>query len=74
MKSPSCDSYILSQQQLAFTDNYPNTQGYLLSIDVMAGKENPVPAKIVCVRNKANRKDWLAFICTDPTLSEEEIS
>lgn len=46
---------------------------YLLSIDVMVGKENPIPAKIVCVRNKANRKDWLAFICTDTSLSEEEI-
>lgn len=46
---------------------------YLLSIDVMVGKENPIPAKIVCVRNKANRKDWLAFLCTDPDLSEEEI-
>ena len=46
---------------------------YLLSVDVMVGKGNPVPAKIVCVRNKANRKDWLAFICTDTTLSEEEI-
>ena len=39
----------------------------------MVGKENPIPAKIVCVRNRANRKDWLAFICTDTTLSEEEI-
>lgn len=46
---------------------------YLLSVDVMVGKENPISAKIVCVRNKANRKDCLAFICTDTTLSEEEI-
>jgi len=46
---------------------------YLLSVDVMVGKENPIPAKIVCVRNKANRKDWLAFLCTKPALSEEEI-
>lgn len=46
---------------------------YLLSIDVMVGKDNSVPAKIVCVRNKANRKDWLAFICTDTSLDEEEI-
>lgn len=46
---------------------------YLLSVDVMVGKENPIPAKIVCVRNKVNRKDWLAFICTNPSLSEEEI-
>ena len=46
---------------------------YLLSIDVVVGKETPIPAKIVCVRNKTNRKDWLAFICTDTSLSEEEI-
>ena len=46
---------------------------YLLSVDVMVGKENPIPAKIVCLRNRANRKDWLAFICTDTQLSEEEI-
>ena len=46
---------------------------YLLSVPVMVGKENPIPAKIVCVRNKANRKDWLAFLCTNPNLSEEEI-
>jgi hypothetical protein len=46
---------------------------YLLSVDVTLGKTNPIPAKIVCVRNKANRKDWLAFVCTDNTLSEEEI-
>lgn len=39
----------------------------------MVGKENPVPAKMVCVRNKVNRKDWLASICTDASLSEEEI-
>ena len=45
----------------------------MLSIHVIVGKENQVPAKIVCVRNKANRKDWLAFLCTDTTLSEEEI-
>lgn len=25
------------------------------------------------MRNKANRKDWLAFICTDTSLPEEEI-
>ena len=46
---------------------------YLLSVDVKVGKEEPIAAKIVCVRNKANRKDWLAFICTDTSLCEEEI-
>ena len=46
---------------------------YLLSVNVTIGKEEPIPAKIVCVRNKSNRKDWLAIICTDTELSEEEI-
>ena len=40
--------------------------------NVMVGKEK-LPAKIVCVRNKKNKKDWIAFICTNPELSEEEI-
>ena len=46
---------------------------YLLSVNVTIGKEEPIPAKIVCIRNKSNRKDWLALICTDTELSEEEI-
>lgn len=46
---------------------------YLLSIDVMVGKEEMIPAKIVCVRNKKNKKDWVAFICTNQELSEDEI-
>ncbi len=45
---------------------------YLLSVEVLVGKEK-IPAKIVCVRNKKNKKDWIAFICTNPELSEEEI-
>ena len=46
---------------------------YLLSIKVMVGKDQKIPAKIVCVRNKKNKKDWIAFLCTNPDLSEEEI-
>ena len=46
---------------------------YLLSVNVMVGKNQKIPAKIVCVRNKQNKKDWIAFICTNPDLSEEEI-
>ena len=46
---------------------------YLLSVNVMVGKDQKIPAKIVCVRNKRNKKDWIAFICTSPDLSEEEI-
>ncbi|MGN0323045.1 MAG: transposase, partial [Oliverpabstia sp.] len=45
---------------------------YLLSINVTVGEEE-IPAKIVCVRNKSKKKDWLAILCTDTSLSEEEI-
>ena len=46
---------------------------YLLSVNVMVGKDEKIPAKIVCVRNKKKKNDWIAFICTNPDLSEEEI-
>lgn len=46
---------------------------YLLSVGVALGKEDPIPARLVYVRNRNNRKDWLALICTDMSLSEEEI-
>ena len=46
---------------------------YLLSVTVMVGKDEKIPARIICVRNKKNKKDWIAFICTNPELSEEEI-
>ena len=45
---------------------------YVLSVDITVGDE-AIPAKIVCVRNKSRKKDWLAIISTDTTISEEEI-
>ena len=48
---------------------------YLLSVDVtLTDREgNAIPARIVCVRNRSNRKDWIAFISTDVSLEPEEI-
>ena len=52
---------------------------YLLSVvvDVVSfdknGRKITVPAKIVCVRNRNKKKDWLAIICTNTELSETEI-
>ena len=47
---------------------------YLLSVNVEVEKDgNRIPAKIVCVRNRNDKKDWIAFISTNPDLSEEEI-
>ena len=52
---------------------------YLLSVSVKIhvkhedDSEETAAAKIVCVRNRHNRKDWIALISTDVNLSEEEI-
>ena len=48
---------------------------YLLSVDVtLTDREGKAaPARIVCVRNRNNRKDWITFISTDVSLSPEEI-
>lgn len=79
IKKSSRIKYGYGEEQLNIKEIYSRNKKrrgrsrYLLSVDVMVGKENPIPAKIVCVRNKANRKDWLAFVCTDTTISEEEI-
>ena len=79
IKKSSRIKYSYGGKQLSIKEIYSKNKKrhgrskYLLSVDVMVGKETPIPAKIVCVRNKSNRKDWLAFICTDTTLSEEEI-
>ncbi len=79
IKKSSRIKYLYNGEQLNIKEIYSRSRKrrgrskYLLSVDVMVGKENPIPARIVCVRNKANCKDWLAFLCTDTTLSEEEI-
>ena len=36
-------------------------------------KRPEIPTKIVCVHNKKNKKNWFAFICTNPALSEDMI-
>jgi len=48
---------------------------YLLSVDIeVVHKEHEsVPAKVVFVRNKQKRNEWIALISTDMSLNEEEI-
>jgi hypothetical protein len=47
---------------------------YLLSVTVGVVKDGGIiPAKVVYVRNRNNRKDYLCLISTDTTLSEDEI-
>ena len=45
---------------------------YLLSVKVTFGEEN-LPAKLVFIRNRNNRSEYLVLVCTDMSLSEEEI-
>ena len=47
---------------------------YLLSVlvDVVKDGES-IPAKVVYVRNRNKRKEYLCLICTDPSLDENEI-
>ncbi|WP_434577875.1 IS4 family transposase [Thermoanaerobacterium thermosaccharolyticum] len=47
---------------------------YLLSVEVSLEKDGKsIPARIVFVRNKNKRKDYLALITTDMNLNEDEI-
>lgn len=48
---------------------------YLLSVSVTVvdGEGTAIPAKLVYARNHSNRRDWVCFVCTDTSLSEEEI-
>ena len=47
---------------------------YLLSVTVNVSKEGrSIPAKVVYVRNRSNRKDYLCLITTDTTIDENEI-
>ncbi len=47
---------------------------YLLSVDVNVVKDNNVvPAKIVFVRNRNKRSDYLCILSTDTAITEEEI-
>ena len=48
---------------------------YLLSIVVKIKNSdgNSLDARIVYVRDRANKKNWIAFLCTDMELTEEQI-
>ena len=47
---------------------------YLLSVDACVQKDDAImPVKLVFVRNRNNRKDYLVLVTTDLTLSEDEV-
>ena len=46
---------------------------YLLSVEVEVGGEDSIPARLVFVRNRNKPSEYLVLLCTDMSLSEEEI-
>ena len=47
---------------------------YLLSVEAAVHKgEASIPVRLVFVRNRNNRKDWLVLVTTDMSLTEEEV-
>ena len=48
---------------------------YLLSVpvEICGGDAAAIPAKLVFVRNRSNRKDYLVLLSTDTALTEEEV-
>lgn len=85
LKKSSKVNYIFEGEKLDIKQIFarckkrPGRSRFLLSVEAGLfckdehGAEIVIPAKIVCVRNRANRKDWLAMISTDISLDENEI-
>ena len=46
---------------------------YKLSVNVKLNIEDSIEAKVVFVKNRNNLKEWIAIICTDTSLSENEV-
>lgn len=48
---------------------------YLLSVKVVISDKDGrnLPARLVYVRNRSKRKDWICFVCTDPFVDENTI-
>ena len=55
-----------------FDDSLYSRTGYKKT-ELAAKDGAQIDARIVCVRNRSNRKDWIALICTDMTIDENEI-
>lgn len=71
------DGQILSLNQIyKMNKKRRGKSKYLLSVEVEVRHndyDETVPAKIVFVRNRNKKSEWLAILSTDTTLSEDEI-
>lgn len=72
--------YIVDGKKKSLTEIYRSSKKrrgrsrYLISVEAKVSKDDQVlPVKIVYVRNRNKRNDYLALISTDMTISEDEI-
>ena len=79
VKRSSKRTYLFEDKQMDIKEIFSSCKKrrgrsrYLLSVTVKTGQNNETDARIVCVRNRNNRKDWIAIICTDMSLDENDI-
>lgn len=79
-KKSSKIHYLYQEKKQSVKDIYKSCKKrrgrskYLLSVEITVEKDgNSTPAKLVFVRNRSKKKDWLVLISTDITLTENEI-
>lgn len=74
--------YIFNEEELSLSQIFSKNKKrrgrsrYLLSVNISVTHkdfENAIPAMIVYVRDRNDRKKWIAIISTDTSLSEDEI-
>ena len=73
--------YLFNGERKTLTEIYsmskkrPGRSKYLLSVCVLLynSEGQTLPARIVFVRDRSNRKKWIAFCSTDMALSEEDV-
>lgn len=79
-KKSSKVHYVFNGKEQSVKDVYKSCKKrrgrsrYLLSVEIEVKKDDQSrPARLVFVRNRKNRKDWLVLISTDMSLDEDKI-
>ncbi|GER67525.1 hypothetical protein BpJC7_32210 [Weizmannia acidilactici] len=69
--------YLLNGQKLTLDQLYQKAKPHMdkkeILCSVHVSLDNGIPTKILFVRNRNKRSEWLAILSTDTTLSNEEI-
>lgn len=79
LKSKAKTRYLYNGELLTLKEIYssckkrPGNSRYKLSVKVKLNTQEDVEAKIIFLKNKNNRKEWIAIICTEASLDEAEI-